>query len=200
MYSWVIAIRLKGYIDSQIPSQTTWAPIFRSRRLNGGARIRVQDNAACQVNTADLECPPMIFMKTTKGSGPFPDFIIEFYDPGECPKEKTPGVHYVCTEPPGYSRMRVLKLREAQVMDDVSRALGLSQHRFQIDGRDIVAKDSKSGNHPPLGPASRPNRLQVGPPSDFPGLDPAKMLQVQPRSRLPGPARNDGSYSMAPRG
>ena len=50
---WRILERIQGYVDTREAGQDEWVPIFRSRRLNDGAMIRVHKFAVARLNMAD---------------------------------------------------------------------------------------------------------------------------------------------------
>lgn len=50
---WRIIERIDGYVDSMEIGQTEWSPVFRSRRLSEGAKMRVQPNGKGSMSLAD---------------------------------------------------------------------------------------------------------------------------------------------------
>lgn len=101
---WRLVVRIEGRVESLEPGQTSWAPIFRSRRLNDGALARTQASSAANINLAD---------QTSFRLGPNTEVeMTKFQLTAE-------------------GRMVVFNLRFGQIRADVAKALG-RQSRFEV--------------------------------------------------------------------
>lgn len=101
---WRLVVRIEGHVESLEPGQTSWAPIFRSRRLNDGALARTQASSAANINLAD---------QTSFRLGP--DTEVEM-------------TKFRLT---AEGRLVVFNLRFGKIRADVAKALG-RQSRFEV--------------------------------------------------------------------
>lgn len=101
---WRLVVRLEGRVESLEPGQTSWAPIFRSRRLNDGALARTQASSAANINLAD---------QTSFRLGPNTEVEMTKFS--------------LSAE----GRLVVFNLRFGQIRADVAKALG-RQSRFEV--------------------------------------------------------------------
>ena len=109
---WRIVERIQGYVDSRIPDQDVWSPIFRSRRLSDGGMVRVQTLGVARLNMADGSS----FTFTALWN----PIIFSISD------------YQLSIE----GAWKVFDLRQARVMHDVGAALGVQQ--FRVDPADAV--------------------------------------------------------------
>ena len=116
MMPWVIVERMSalpgyehGYVDSHEPGQAEadWTPIFRSRRVNVGAKVRIHWKAAARFNIADMQS--YVFIGRTHM------ILLEITDDGIF--NANPGV--------------VFFARWDKVQNDVAKLTG-KQSRFEI--------------------------------------------------------------------
>lgn len=101
---WRIVVRVQGRVESLEPGQTSWAPIFRSRRLNDGASARTLTESVANINLAD---------QSSFRIGPNSEVEMTKF-------ELTP-----------QGRTIVFTLRAGKVQADVARLLG-KQSRFEV--------------------------------------------------------------------
>lgn len=102
--AWRLVVRIEGRVESLEPGQASWAPIFRSRRLNDGAMARTQAASTASINLAD---------QSSFRLGPNSEVEMTKF-------QLTPE-----------GRTVVLNLRFGQIRADVAKALG-RQSRFEV--------------------------------------------------------------------